>query len=288
MKFAKPVILLINIVIALVGVILIVVGNLPAFVSAQSLFEAIGTSLIAAGGVNFLDRVFNEQARADGTTMAAAARVAIPRTVFSRKYKAEKVDLVGVSLLEALQEIVNDPNQGMINRVLFEHVRLRLIFSHPLSSFITQRALEDNTSKDSLVSRQKESVTLAILFYKRLCDRYEMALKNGSLNPRRIGSVEIKLLDFCPHITIDRADDEIYWGLYMSHTTGLESPMFVTSKEENYALYDHLKQHFDSLLKKNLSSSDSTLVRMVVGPPSINREMVESILGKEQSQMLLP
>ncbi len=287
MKFTRPIVLLINIVIILLGVILVLTEIMLTPSPLRSLLEAIGTGLIAAGGVNFLDRAFSQESKPDGVIMAATTRVATPRSVFNRKYKAEKIDIVGVSLTECLEEFVNDPNQNMIDRILFEHARLRLMYIHPRASFIAQRAIEDNISKEALINTQIRSTELVVLFYKQIKDRYDLAVNNRALDPRRAGSVQIKLIDFCPYITIDRADDEIYWGLYMSNTRGLESPLFVTTKDQNYALYDHLKKHVDSLLKKSVTLDDNFILSMIVGPPILNLDLAKNILGTKQLKRLL-
>lgn len=296
MKLNRREVILINVVITLVGVIVVFIGTIAGVPILSTLLEAIGTGLIATGGVNFLDRLLAERPQTDGVIMVAGTRRSLDLNIHVRKYRADKVDILGMSLSDCLREIADNPNQTMINpmvnRVLFNNTRLRLLFVHPDSEYVSQRAMEDNTGDETeLRERQKQSVEYCILFYKRLAEHYQVALENKVIDKPR-GSVQIKLLEFCPYMTIERYDNDIYWGLYTSDIAGINAPMFLTNRDENYLLYDRLKNHFVGLLNKNLrsnnhSSKDYFLVKMELGMPLLNRELAESILGEKRLKTLL-
>ena len=94
------------------------------------------------------------------------------------------------------------------------------------------------------------------------------------------GSLRIKLMDFCPYQTIYRIDDEdIYWGLYTSATSGVDLPMFKTSIGQDPILYKHLHQHIHGLLERDSKYPD--LVNMPeMNEPALNEELATGILGK--------
>ncbi len=284
-KLSKQTILLINVVIALVGIILVfigVIGNQPI---TSTLLEAIGTSLIATGGVNFMDRFLTPEEPIQGVRIIALKRGAVDPAIYTGKYRAEKIDIVGISLSECLREFVNDPAQKMINNILFHQARLRLLFLHPDSDFLKQRAIEDRIPENVLRERQRNSVELSILFFKTLRDRYEIEKSKGTLGPA-IGEVDIKLIDRCPYFSMYRVDDDFYWGLYASYTTGIDSPLFLVTNEQHAELFNQLKKHFNHMLATDLCPSDNLLVNMGIAGPALNRDLAEKLLGPNALQML--
>ena len=143
-------------------------------------------------------------------------------------------------------------------------------------------------SEPSLVEKQKQSVKMSIQFYKQLRDRYKKVLASGSLDRRTAGSVEIKLTKLCPHISIYRAGDDIYWGLYPSDTIGDNAPLFKISKDSNYPVYDSLKKHFIAQREKIVDiGEEHIIVYTNVGEPKLNIKLAEEILGHDEVQLIL-
>jgi hypothetical protein len=156
---------------------------------------------------------------------------------------------------------------------------------------LVQKFIEDNKTneedKEASFKKQISSVENCVVFYKLLCVRYQLALKDNT-HPR--GVIQIKLIHFCPHITIERYDNDIYWGLYTADMAGEYAPMFLTSLDDNYVLYDKLKKHFNSLFAKDFSNSmaqSNVLISMESSEPILNHELAEKILGKERLSNLL-
>lgn len=281
--------LLINTIVALIGIIFVLLSVLTNNSMVKEFSVAIGIGLFAAGGVNILNTLFVQEEKEEATIskMIAGERKSAQEWDFERKYHAEKVDIIGISLLDCLLEIVNDPGQKMIDRVLFNRTRLRLVFVHPNAQYLTQRAIEDKVTEDSLRTRQRQSVKLSVAFYKLLNEAYKKAKRHDKLNSKRLGSIEIKLIEFCPYMTVNRADDEILWGLYTSDTAGINSPMFQVT-EKNNILFRCLKNHIYALLERNLTpGGDYYLVRMINGAPVLNKKLVLEILEAEKLDMLL-
>ena len=67
------------------------------------------------------------------------------------------------------------------------------------------------------------------------------------------------------------------------------APMFLTTLKEQYLLFDKFRKHYIDLLRKNVNreSKDLYLIRMEGGPPSLNRSLVNEILGKEMVDKIL-
>lgn len=285
MKISRIAIFFINLSAILGGIIFILVSASLIQEIWKTLFDSIGTSLIATGGVNMLAHFLIERPQVIGARMISATRNTLDKAIHERKYSADKIEAAGVSLSGFLHELSN--NTKIAERVLFSNTRLRLIFVNPLSPYLAQRAIEDNMGHGAealLRRKQRQSVECCIQFYKCLEGRYQSALKENP-QTRPLGVVQVKMTDFCPYITIERYDNDIYWGLYTTDTAGEFAPMFLTNRDENYLLYDKLKNHFVGLLNKDheddTSSRDNFLIKMESGEPWLNRDLAEKILGKD-------
>ncbi|MGC1375666.1 MAG: hypothetical protein WA821_05560 [Anaerolineales bacterium] len=283
-QFSRREILLINIMVIVVGLVLDLVGLLASDALLRALLESIGTGLIATGGVNFLDRILVE--RENGLQIVSWQRSATGKSIYNKKYEAEKVDILGITLDEVLEEIVSQP-QKMLYHIFHHRARLRLLFLHPDAKFLEQRAMEDRMSRDAMRARQLLSVERSVIFYKFLKKEYEKASRNQRLVAGLIGSVDIKLVDICPYISIFRVDDEMYWGIYTSDVSGRDLPLFLANDGEKKLLFGQIKQHFYAQFSKGLTSEDNYLVKLNFGPPVLNTELVEALLGAEKVKKLL-
>jgi hypothetical protein len=213
--------------------------------------EAVGIGLLAASAVNILDRAVTLEpppVPIQRIEVISERRIIIPDPISELKYKAKKVDLIGVSLNHFLKELVNDSRQTIITRLLKHNLQLRIFFVHPASKYLEQRAFEDNQDLCKLVERQKEAVELCVEFHKQLQEAYESLSKAGKLDSHLTGSLQVILLDCCPYITIYRVDEEIFWGLYTSGTSGVNLPLFKTSMNSDPTFYNHLHEHIHAFL----------------------------------------
>lgn len=284
MKLRLKYFIAVNVGLSLAGACLIFIGIINGGVLLRPILEAIGIGLLAAGAINILDRALNLEQPSEKPTrieVTAEKRLATPQEVFDKKYATTKVDIIGVSLTHLFEELLNDPGQNIIHRLLYDNLQLRIFFSHPESMFLIQRANEDRMSLAELKKRQKHIIELVVLFYKQLRAAYDAAKQGGTLDTHKTGSLQIKLLDYCPYITLYRlGEEEIYWGLYLSHTQGVNLPLFRTMNAVDPTLYRHLHQHIHGLMDRDTKYPD--LVSMPeLGKPELNFEMVTQ-LGLEQ------
>jgi hypothetical protein len=291
MKLSKITLFFINLSVILGGIVLVFVSSAVGENVWGKLFEALGIGLLATGGVNIVAHWLIEKPNEMGVRMVANNRIMLDPKVHDRKYSADKIEAVGISLANFLQELTN--NRRVIDRILKNNVRLRLAFMHPESPFLIQKFIEDNAmsdeAKEALLKKQISSVENCVLFYKLLCVRYQEALKDNPNSPPA-GIIQIKLLQFCPHITIERYDSDIYWGLYTADIAGEYAPMFLTSRDDNYVVYDKLKNHFNGLISKDFPDTKShgnILISMQSSKPVLNRELAARILGEERLKNLL-
>ncbi len=281
MKLSLRSFILVNVILCLVGVVSVFYGIITSDVLFKSLLQAVGIGLLAAGAVNIVDRSLTLEpppVPQQSVEVVAEKRIATPQEILDLKYDADKVDIIGVSLTHVLEEMINDPRQRIIDRLLKHNLQLRLFMVHPASEYLKQRAHEDKQDVAELVSNQKHSVELCVKFFDQLNEAYKSASKAKTLNKHLTGSLQIKLLDFCPYITIYRIDEEdIYWGLYTSDKAGVNLPSFRTSSSQDPSLYKHLHQHIHGLMDRDVKYPD--LVSMTeMGRPILNNDLAEKTL----------
>lgn len=283
MKLNRKYFTAVNVIIGLVGIICIYQGVVS---HGNPFWDAIGTGLVAAAAVNILDRAVRleppsiPKPRIEVMSDKRIDTSEAMQSIHELKYKTSKVDLIGVSLIHVLEEFDEEPDR-IINRLLRNNLQLRLLFVHPDSKYLEQRAREDKWDVADLVKRQKRAVDLSVKFYNNLRHAYDKAVSEKSLNTHKTGSLQIKLLDFCPYMTIYRVgEDEIYWGLYTSNMSGVNLPLFKTVLAQDPMLYKHLHQHIHGLIERDLKYPD--LVSMSdMGEPLLNKELVKKILEQQ-------
>lgn len=292
MKLQKSKILLINTVVSLLGVVIVFIGTVffdkVDESKKKSVLDAIGIGLIASGGVNFLDKVFAQENKEDDISQVEILekrRFNVDARIHKKKYSARNIDIVGVTLSSCLHQIVEDPRRQMIKNIFSGKTEcLRLFFVNPNASFIIQRALEDGISVDKIKGRQKESIKMCVKFYKLLKDERDKRHHNHEINGNC--NVEIRLIDFCPYITIERYDNESYWGLYTSDTVGLNSIVFKVPKQKNYELFEQLRKHFDGLQAKSLEKTkDNILLSMTLEELTLNESLVLDSLNIDKNDL---
>lgn len=280
MKLQKSYFIIWNLFIGAIGIICIFIGVTFGGSLGRPFWESVGIGLLAACLVNLLDRVLILEpppVPIQRIEVVSEKRVNLPESIIGLKYNARKVDIVGVSLNHFLKELVNDPKQILITRLLKYNLQLRIFFIHPASKYLKQRAFEDNQDIVRLIETQKEAVELCAEFYKQLQKVYDALSQTGMLDEHLIGSLQIILLDCCPYVTIYRVDDEIYWGLYTAGASGVNLPLFKTSMNLDPAFYSQLHEHIHSFMVHE--DIYPKLVHMPeMKKPALNRKVLQDAL----------
>jgi hypothetical protein len=197
-----------------------------------------------------------------------------------RKYSARYIDIVSLALSGALEELASDPDARFLKRIVSEGAHARLMFLTPTSSYVRQRAMEDGDTVAGLTAKLREAVEKVQRVYERLSTLYQQERESGQVRLDRAGSLEVKVLDFCPHFTIYRTDETILWGIYTATTMGLYSSVLHVKKSHD-ELYQQLLQHFNSLWKQpsmSRTSEDSTLLSFHChAAPLLNKHLVSQL-----------
>src|SRR5687768_10855353 len=178
--------------------------------------------------------------------IAATDRTALDSVYRERKNSAEMVDIVSMALSNALDELVNDSDHKLLKRVLFNDAHVRLMFVAPTSEYVRQRALEDGDSFNQLQALLRRSVRRSVEIYERLRTLAEQAERDGLLRSVNIGSFEIRVTEFCPHLTIFRTDNSLLLGIYTAAAKGLDSAVLQIERSHD-PIFQQLCGHFNNL-----------------------------------------
>ncbi len=277
---------MIDIIVTLVGIAVLLLAGYTRSTLAVSLLQALGTSLVAAGIITFLMRKVHarDDVEKDKVEIAGFSRLDLENEYIRRKYSAHQVDILSVALGGVLEELATDSRERMLKRTLFDGARVRLILLSPMADYVKQRAAEDAVSAAEVQAALKQSVAHCAAIYDRLGKLFRDADRNRSFEREKMGAIEIRLTDLCPHFTTYRTDGEIIWGLYTSAQRGTFSPALRVTRQQSY-LYEQLQNHFDRLWDKTLvgkANDDNYLVRFY-GPaqPLINERLFSRILGPD-------
>jgi hypothetical protein len=252
---------------------------------------------MATGGVTLLAHLLTEKPKNLGTERTVMMRKSMPRSIHDLKTSATKMDILGISLTDFLNEALTDRSQDLIKNILFRPgVRMRVMFQHPKSIFLRQRSFEDgDPNVDDLLERQIVSIENCVRLYHKLEATYKNEQqRNPQFEPR--GTLIVKLIEACPYISYERYDFNIYWGMYTSDSPGKDAPVFLTNVRDN-EMYEKLKAHFLALLqngyeeltlsKNNHSDNHNVLISVTHRGPWINKPLVSSLLGTKRAAELL-
>lgn len=221
----------------------------------------------------------------DFVRIVANDRKTLDREYRERKYFAHTVDIVSMALSNALNELATDSEHKLLKRVLFNNAHVRLMFVAPTSEYLRQRALEDGDSFDQLQAFLRRSVRRSIEIYQRLKTLHEEADTEGRLQSVAVGSLEIRVTEFCPHFTIYRTDDSLLFGIYTAAAKGLDSAVLQIQKSHD-AIFQQVSGHFNSLWALHwpkAAAEENYLVKChSLMPPSLNEAFIRKLLGDSE------
>lgn len=245
------------------------------------------------------------------------------------KYRARSVDILGIALVTVLAEMADDPENILLERVLFHKADVRLMFLNPLSSYVNRRADEDGDDPEllrgilrksverarevfdkllNLVNNEPSNTAKHVLAYLHTLPRdsagrnravipenlhvnandviqaldelerlglvrveqsmYEQTMHGSryleraagrgyaindllqtwgdeKLDPIKVGSFYIKVIDSNPYFSICRTDDVIHWGIYTAARRGTRCAQFRVSRGNE--LFAQLEEHFNAV-----------------------------------------
>lgn len=179
------------------------------------------------------------------------------------RYSAKDVSCLGFGLCSALHEFATDKKETFLRRIVFEGVRARLMFAAPWSECVKQRAVEDGDSLAELQKVLSQCLNNTVHIHERL-----KAIASGKMTAasrEHMGSLEIHVINFCPHVAIDRADDRLFLGFYIAGLRGDNSAVVEVLKCHG-GLFKQLDSHFDTMWKE---SSDTSLLKFNTRRPAM-------------------
>ncbi len=276
----------VDIIVVLVGVVMVLIAGYITNSIATSLLKALGTGLVAAGFVAVLMQKFHsvETDDTEAVRVIADNRIDLEGEYTRRKQVAHEVNIVSIALAGALDEFAGDPAEKMIKRVLFDRAKVRLMFLSPTASYVKQRAVEDGVPEAELSQDLQKSVRLCSGIHARMTAMHKRAIDSKTFQRERMGALEIRVIDMCPHYTIFHTDERILWGIYTSTQRGYFTSVLQVTKD-HHPLYAQLVDHFDGLWNKGIKGAhggDNYLVKFY-GPnaPTLNEDLFSQILGPD-------
>jgi len=213
--------------------------------------------------------------------LVATRRKELPKEFHNRKYITDKFDLLAVAVKDCLKEMALDPDNKMVKRILSEGARCQIIFVHPRSKFLDERAKDDKADIKNVRELQIESVKYVVMFYRKL----QAFNQKENLNPNQFGNVKIRVIDRNPYVTIERFGNEMNWGIYTAYEEGKNCAMFTVmdkQDDKHSQVFDQLKHHFYELLDHG-----EPLLTLTNGILDLNHDALKSILTEEELDKLL-
>jgi hypothetical protein len=214
--------------------------------------------------------------------VVANDRKVLDREYRDRKYSAHEIDVVSIALTNALDELATDRQDTLLRRIILENVHVRLLFVAPNSDYVQHRAREDGDSVDQLRAHLRRSVRRSVDVYERLRVVHEQAAAEGRLQAVSVGSLEIRVTEHCPYMTVFRTDNTVLLGLYTAAAKGLDTAVLQVHKAHD-ALFHQVTGHFNRLwsLRGDNEASDAFLVKChSLMPPALNRALIDRLLDE--------
>jgi len=274
---------LIDVVLFVVGVALLLIMGYTGIPVMRALFEALGTSFVVAAIVSYLLRKFYLRVQEPEIEIVAHQRTFMPAELKALKNTAGKVNLLGVALIGALEEIGSDKEFKVLRRVLFSGLELKLLFVSPSAIFLKQRAREDGLSESQLKELVQNSLRNCAKIYSTMRRLYNDAQNRDPAGLNSSGRLEIRLIDACPYVSMYHCDDMLFVGNYTSALRGLDGVLMKISNPRS-TLFQQYNSHFEVLWSKSICSSNGSqyLVEYYhARKPEINTELMEVHLSKD-------
>lgn len=223
--------LLLNVVVAILGLLLIRTGNDVA--------GAVGASLVAAGIAGWVLYVWvlvnQEQAR----RLEVLARMGLVDAFPGRSTRIKEqydqrlagarqvIDIMGFGLRQLREDYRNDFARWA------KHARVRILVIDPgVPAGARSNALQRDFEEDNPPGSIAQDVT-------------EFLQQTTQLRAANPGRFQVRLYTALPSINVFRVDDELFWGPYLVGTQSRNTPTFLVGR--GGVLFDRLAEHFERL-----------------------------------------
>ena len=266
-----------------IGIIIVLLALIITNKIFESLSNAIGTGLISSGFVALLLLFINNEEDHKYMKIISTDRSTLDGKYKKRSYSAKEIDIIGIALSGVMNELATDESERLLKHILYENAKVRLMFLSPESEYTRQRALEDGVTEKDFLKGLNETLINTLKLYNRINKIYNSEYSKKSIKRDKMGTLEIKITDMCPHLTIYRTDNNIAWGLYTAASKGIYSTaMEVNNKQKK--IFEELKKHFDRLWDNSLCYCNSENSLFKIYDPNgliINENMYSKLLGAD-------
>jgi len=266
-----------------IGIIIVLLALIITNKAFEFLSNAIGTGLISSGFVALLLLFINNEENHKHMKIISTDRSTLDEKYKKRSYSAKEIDIMGIALSGVMKELATDESERLLKHILYENAKVRLMFLSPESEYTKQRALEDGVTEKDLLKGLNETLINSLKLYNRINKIYNNEYSKKSIQRDKMGTIEIKITDMCPHLTIYRTDNNIAWGLYTAASKGIYSTaMEVNNKQKK--IFEELKKHFDRLWDNSLCYCNSENSLFKIYDPNgliINENMYSKLLGAD-------
>ena len=266
-----------------IGIIIVLLALIITNKAFEFLSNAIGTGLISSGFVALLLLFINNEENHKYMKIISTDRSTFGGKYKKRSYSAKEIDIIGIALSRVMNELATDKSEKLLKHILYENAKVRLMFLSPESEYTRQRALEDGVTEKDFLKGLNETLINSLKLYNRINKIYNNEYFKKSIKRDKMGTLEIKITDMCPHFTIYRADDNIFWGVYTAASKGIYSTaMEVNNKQKK--IFEELKKHFDRLWDSSLCYRNSENSLFKIYNPNgliINENMYSKLLGAD-------
>lgn len=262
-----------NIICVLLAIILVLGSALIKNDLVKAVLSAMGTALFCASAISIIYNLIYMKRDERRVKMLTSERAKIASHYKNaRKSASETHDLLSIAVSYALKDIVND--EEFLDKVLTKGLNVRLMFLNPKSTYVHQRAEEDEITYESVIRELNESIEVCEKINLKLSERRDKLVELGKLKDESEGGFEVRVYDGCPYSTIFKVDKTITWGVYHSAGRGVNSPAFVVT-EENKELFYQLNSHFSELW---LKSKESYIFKYIKQEkPMLNKMLISNL-----------
>ena len=240
-----------NFVIVIIAVLLLAFGG-----DGETLSD-IAASLLAAGltGLVFLvyqTLLYQDDLRSKQLHEVGLEAVFLDRTQAKQEYRrrlteaTKAIDILGFGLRNFREDFVkvDDWWSGL------PEVRILLLnpaFPGNGHSYADQRDEEEEHEGDGRITRDVEDFVRYLRRQLGENSRIEKLPLGQWQDEKRGSTLQVKLAECMPAITVFRIDYVAYWGPYMIESASRHSPTFKVRSDR--PLFDEIERHFDAIWK---------------------------------------
>lgn len=194
-----------------------------------------------------------------------------------RKKEAKELRLMSIAAIGAIKDYSTD--ESLLSKVICNNCHVKIMFLGPDSDYVRIRAWKDGLctldgTPDQTITKIKKTIKNVKLIHTML---NKLLLQNDSSTCYpSVGSLEVRLLDMEPNMTLFISDKKILWGVYTSVQPGHESTVLEVT-EQHGKLFNDLERHFDRLWSAHIDRWILRYSQESTAGPELNESIINSL-----------